>query len=145
MYIDEDEEIVQVILDGNIQDVIDVYSSRAYGWIYKCSSLEESQIERVVDSLNLPESESAAIICHALEAVLDDIDEHEGYIENWGDEESINKRITELKEKIETTGKYEWEYLRLLAKIIEKGHMCFAMSARKKMTDPRQIEFLKKF
>ncbi|MDW5290806.1 hypothetical protein [Formosa sp. PL04] len=44
MQIEEDEELVQVILDGNIQDVMDVYSSKAYGWIDKCIPLQSSEI-----------------------------------------------------------------------------------------------------
>ncbi|MGL1887375.1 MAG: hypothetical protein OCD76_12750 [Reichenbachiella sp.] len=145
MNIEEDEELVQVILDGNAQDVIEVYSSIAYGWIDKCIPLEPSEIDDVVESLQLPESDAAAITCHTLQAVLGDIDEHEEYSENWGDEEGIKKKIAELTKKIQLKNDYEWEYLRLLAEIIEDGHACFSSSARDKMTDPKQIEFLKAF
>lgn len=145
MYIEEDEELVQVILDGNAQHVIDVYSSKAYGWIRKCISLDPSEIDDVVESLNLNESDSAAIISHALKAVLRDIDEHEEYSDNYGGKDGIYERFTELKKKIQGKNGYEWEYLYQLAEVVENGHACFAISARERMTDPRQIEFLKKF
>ncbi len=145
MYIEEDEELVQVILDGNAQTVIDFYSSRAYGWIKKCNSLAPSQIDDVVDSLNLDESDSAAIKCRSLESVLSDIEEHGEYSEYYGEEEEIKERLVELKKKIQTINGYEWEYLYQLAQVVEDGHIVFAYSARERMTDPMQIEFLKKF
>lgn len=145
MYINEDEELVKLILEGNEQNVIDVYSSKAYGWINKCISLYPSQIEDVVTSLKLSESDSAAIICHTLEGVLDDIDEHEEYSEDHGNEEGIKKRIIELKSKITQNNGYEWEYLRKVASVVEEGHDCFAMNARENLTDQNQIDFLKSF
>ena len=54
-----DHDFIQLILDNNVQPVMDVYSSRAYGWISKCISLEQSQVEGVVNSLELNEIESA--------------------------------------------------------------------------------------
>lgn len=145
MNIEEDEELVQVILDGNSQNIIDIYSSRAYGWIKKCMSLYPSEIEGVVESLNLNESDSAAIIYHVLKAVLNDIDEHEEYSENNGGKDGINERLIELKKRIQSKKDYKWEYLYKLAKVVQNGHACFTLSARERMTDPVQIEYLKKF
>lgn len=145
MNIEVDEELVQVILDGNSRDIIDIYSSRAYGWIKKCISLHPSEIEDVVESLNLNESDSAAIIYHVLKAVLNDIGEHEEYSENNGGKDAINERLIELKKKIQPKNDYEWLYLYELAEVVQNGHACFALSARERMTDPMQVEFLKKF
>lgn len=145
MNIEEDEELVQVILDGNAQHVVDVYSAKSYGWIRKCMSLDPSEIDNVVESLNLNESDSAAIICNTLKAVLRDIDEHGEYSEHYDERDDIYERYTALKKKIQGKNDYEWEYLYQLAEVVENGHFCFATSARERMTDPGQVEFLKKF
>ncbi|MDW5290804.1 hypothetical protein [Formosa sp. PL04] len=138
-------ELVQVILDGNAQAVIGVFSSRAYGWIDKCVPLRPSEIDEVVESLQLPESDSAAITYHTLKAVLGDIDEHKEYSEAWGDAEGIKERIEELSKAIELSNGYEWVYLYKLAGIVEDGNEAFISSARKKTTDPQQLAFLKTF
>jgi hypothetical protein len=144
MYIDKETELAKVILDGNTQDIINVYSSKAFGWKQKCHVLGQSDIEDVVDSLSLNESDSAAIICSTLEAILSDIDEHEEYSGHFGNKEEIVERVAQLKQKITTNNQYEWEYLFQLAEVVQEGEDAFAYEALDSLTDPKQVDYLKK-
>ena len=141
---EKDKELVQVILDGNAQSVLDVYTSKTYGWVKRCNSLYSSSIVAVVEKLNLGESDAAIVICSTLESALKDIKEHREYSEEYDNEEEINQMITQFKNKIQTINNYKWEYLYQLCGIIKNGHFCFAMTAAKEMKDPLQAGFIKK-
>lgn len=141
---ESEEELVQVILDGNAQSVLDVYTSKLYGWIKRCNSLSSSKIVDVVKTLDFNTSDTAIIICRTLEVALSDIDEHGEYSEEYGTKDEIKEQIDILKKDIQLQQGYEWDYLYELTSILKNGHLCFTMAAREAMTDPLQVEFITK-
>lgn len=144
IYMESEEELVQVILDGNAQSVLDVYTSKLYGWIKRCNSLSSSEIVDVVKTLDFNTSDAAILICRTLEVALSDIGEHGEYSEGYGTEDEIKEQIDALKKDIQLQQGYEWDYLYELTSILKNGHFCFTMAAREAMTDPLQVEFITK-
>jgi hypothetical protein len=141
---ESEEELVQVILDGNAQSVLDVYTSKLYGWIKRCNSLCSSEIVDVVKTLDFNTSDAAIIICRTLESALRDIEEHGEYSEEYGAEDEIKEQIEALKKDIQLQQGYEWDYLYELTSILKYGHVCFPSAARETMTDLLQVEFMSK-
>jgi hypothetical protein len=141
---ESEEELVQVILDGNAQSVLDVYTSKLYGWIKRCNSLSSSEIVDVVKTLDFNTSDAAIIICRTLESALRDIEEHGEYSEEYGAEDEIKEQIEALKKDIQLQQGYEWDYLYELTSILKYGHACFPSAARETITDLLQVEFMSK-
>ncbi len=145
MIISEEQELAQLIVKGDVQSVVDVFSSRAFGWISKCGSLSPSEVEDVIESLELDDSDAAAIIIHTLQAALSDIDEHDRYSEDFGSEAEINERIIAFKKQLTIKDGYQWEYLYKLARVLDNHYDNFTMFVQKMLTDPREIEFIEMF
>ncbi|GGF23362.1 hypothetical protein GCM10011518_35830 [Flavobacterium limi] len=142
MQMEHEEELVQVILDGNAQSVLDVYTSKLYGWIKSCNRLSSSAIADVVRTLDFNKSDAAIIICRTLKRALRDIDEHGEYSEEYGNADKIKGQIDALKKDIQLQQGYKWDYLYELTSILKNGHVCFASAAKETMTDPLQVEFM---
>ena len=143
MSLNEELELATLIQNENGQCVMDVFSSKAFGWIARCHVLSGSEVEEVVLSLNLNESDASAVIYFTLLAVLNDMDEHEEYSEDFGSAAEIKKRIDELKKKIDIKDGFKWEVLYKLSMVLDNAYDTFSMEARELLTNPQEIEFLK--
>jgi len=127
---DDSEELVMLIKKGHSQYVVDVASSRAYGWHGKLLSCEPYEITDRVKEIGLPKDQSEDIIATCLLATLGDIDEHGEDSEYYDDRKEIEKQWKVLSIKKPKHGPYTYSYLARLVRYINMGALDFLMEAR---------------